>query len=73
MFDDVTDDMCQGGLLIALPSKVIRTLVSTRSCEARRGGGRGLTVGRAPEAAPSTLDAGVQLACWRAGRGYIRD
>ena len=63
MCDDVTDDVCQGGLLIALPSKAgsdIDDGESTWSREARRGGGRGRTVGRAPGAAPSTLDAGVQ-------------
>ena len=70
MCDDVTDDVCQGGLLIALPSKAgpnIDNGESTWSCEARRGGGKVHSVGRAPGAAPSTLDAGVQaclLASW---------
>ena len=48
MFDDMTDDVCQGGLLIALPSKAgsdIDDGESTWSREARRGGGRGRTVG----------------------------
>ena len=69
MFDDVTD-VCRGGLLIALPSKTgsdIDDGESTWSCEVRYRGGRGRTVGRAPGAAPSTLDAGVQtclLASW---------
>ena len=70
MFDDVTDDVCRGGLLIALPSKTgpnIDDGESTWSCEVRYRGGRGRTVGRASGAAPSTLDAGVQtclLASW---------
>ena len=70
MCDDVTDDVCQGCLLIALPSKAgpnIDDGDSSWSREARRGGGRVRTVGRAPEAATSTLDAGVQtclLASW---------
>ena len=70
MFDDVTDDVCQGGLLNALPSNTgpdIDDGESTWSCEVRCRCGRVRTVGRAPGAAPSTLDAGVQtclLASW---------
>ena len=70
MFDDMTDDVCQGGLLIALPSKAgsdIDDGESTWSSEVRCRGGRGRTVGRAPGTASSTLDAGVQaclLARW---------
>ena len=63
MCDDVTDDVCQGCLLIALPSKTgpdIDDGESTWSCEVRCRGGRVRTVGRAPGTAPSTLDAGVQ-------------
>ena len=63
MCDDVTDDVCQGGLLIALPCKTgpnIDDGESTWSCEVRCRGGRGRTVGRAPGAAPSTLEAGGQ-------------
>ena len=60
MCDDVTDDVCQGCLLIALPRKTgpdIDDGESTWSCEVRYRGGRGRTVGRAPGTAPSTLDA----------------
>ena len=70
MCDDVTDDVCRGCLLIALPSKTgpdIDDGESTWSCEVRYRGGRVRTVGRAPGAVPSTLDAGVQaclLARW---------
>ena len=70
MRDDVTDDVCQGCLLIALPLKTgpdIDDGESTWSCEVRCRGGRVRTVGRAPGTAPSTLDAGVQaclLARW---------
>ena len=63
-------DVCQGGLLIALPSKAgpnIDDGESTWSCEVRCRGGRVRTVGRAPGTAPSTLDAGVQ-ACLLASR-----
>ena len=63
MFDDVTDDVCRGGLLIALPSKTgpnIDDGESTWSCEVRCRCGRVRTVGRAPGAATSTLEAGGQ-------------
>ena len=51
MFDDVTDDVCQGGLLNALPSNTgpdIDDGESTWSCELRCRGGRVHSVGRAP-------------------------
>ena len=79
MCDDVTDDVCQGCLLNALPSKTgpnIDDGESTWSCEERCRGGRGRTVGRAPEAAPSTWDAGVPaclLAGELAGVLFVRD
>ena len=44
MFDDVTDDVCRGCLLIALPSKTGPSIddgESTWSCEVRCRGGRG--------------------------------
>ena len=72
MFEDVMHDVCQGCLLIALPREtgldiddVESTLVALGV--ARRRGGRVHTVGRAPGAAPSSLDAGVRaclLASW---------
>ena len=84
MCDDVTDDVCRGCLLIALPSKSSPDIddgESTWSCEERCRGGRGRTVGRGPASCEERCRGGAinlgcgsasLLACWRAGWGFIR-
>ena len=74
MCDDVTDDVCQGCLLIALPRKTgpnIDDGESTWSCEVRYRGGRVRTVALGRRHQPWMQEC--RLACWRAGWAFIHN